>query len=378
MAASSAGRVLKDRRTKNLTKRLKPGDIAFIHHADLDSMAARALIDCGVCAVVNAAKSITARYPNRGPMELINAGVPLLDNVGDDAFNAVVDGKPGRIAGSALQMEGGASYPGSLLDRAAVESALAAASENLSAELDRFARNTLRYLDNEKETLVGPITPPTLRTRFNDRHVLIVVRGEGYKQDLSMLTDYLRDTRPIFLAVDGGADALIEARIKPDVILGDMDSVSDAALRSGAEIVVHGYANGDERGAPGLERIRGLGLDATVFCCPGTSEDVAMLLADELGAKLIVAVGTHFSLVDFLDKGRGGMASTFLTRLRIGSKLVDAKGIARLWTRQRPRFGEIALILFAAATPIAAALVLSPFGQTVLETLGIWFHARHR
>jgi uncharacterized membrane-anchored protein len=378
MAASSAGRVLKDRRTKNLTKRLKPGDIALIHHADLDSTAARALIECEVRGVVNAAQSITARYPNRGPIELVNAGIPLLDQVGDAAFDAVVEGRQGRLIENRLQFEDGASFPGVLLDRAAVEAAMAAASNNLSAELDRFARNTLHYLDNEKEMLVGAIAPPRLRTRFTDRHVMIVVRGEGYKQDLAMLTDYLRDMHPIFLAVDGGADALLDARIRPDVILGDMDSVSDAALRCGAEIVVHGYAEGDARGAPGLERVRTLGLEATVFCCPGTSEDVAMLLADELGAKLIVAVGTHFSLVDFLDKGRGGMASTFLTRLRIGSKLVDAKGIARLWTRQHPRVGEIALILFAAATPIAAALVLSPFGQTVLETLGIWFRARHR
>jgi uncharacterized membrane-anchored protein len=187
-----------------------------------------------------------------------------------------------------------------------------------------------------------------------------------------MLSDYLRDVRPILLAVDGGADALIEAKLRPDIILGDMDSVSDAALRSGAELIVHGYREGDERGAPGLDRIGQLGLTATVFRAQGTSEDVAMLLADELGARLIVAVGTHFSLEEFLDKGRAGMASTFLTRLRIGSKLVDAKGVARLSERQRPHFGELLLLVFACTTPIIAVATLSPMGQILLRWLTVW------
>jgi uncharacterized membrane-anchored protein len=253
-----------------------------------------------------------------------------------------------------------------------------AARENFNTELDHFTRNTLDYLNNEKGLLFDPIDAPPLKTRIEGKHVLIVVRGEGFKEDLAMLGDYLRDVRPILLAVDGGADALLEARLRPDIILGDMDSVSDTALRCGAELVVHGYARGDERGAPGLERIQALGLSATVFHSPGTSEDVAMLLADELGAKLIVAVGTHFSLEDFLDKGRAGMASTFLTRLRIGSKLVDAKGIARLWSQQRPRIGELILILFAAATPIIAVLMLSPMGQNLVQALILWFRSHFR
>ena len=251
-----------------------------------------------------------------------------------------------------------------------------AAHANLSTELDHFARNTLEFLDNEKGLLFDPVEVPKLKTRFAGRHVMIVVRGEGYKDDLALLHDYLRDTRPILLAVDGGADALIEARLKPDVILGDMDSVSDSALRCGAELIVHGYVSkaGEKRGAPGMERISSLGLEAQVLHSPGTSEDVAMLLADELDASLIVAVGTHFSLEEFLDKGRKGMASTFLTRLRIGSKLVDAKGIARLSRGQRPRLRELALIVFAAFTPIIAVTVLSPVGQNLLEIVRVWMH----
>ncbi|HZT44269.1 MAG TPA: putative cytokinetic ring protein SteA [Chthonomonadaceae bacterium] len=367
-------RVLKDRRTKNLIKRLRPGDIALIHHADLDGTAARALVDCKVAAVVNAAPSITGRYPNRGPSVLLEAGIPLLDAVGEAGFAAVSDGRMAVLDGDVVRFEEGTCLQGTRLTAEEVACRMEAARRNLGVELDHFARNTLAYLDAERALLFDPIDVPRLKTRFAGRHVLVVVRGEGYKADLAMLGDYLSDVRPVLLAVDGGADALLEARLRPDVILGDMDSVSDAALRCGAELVVHGYAKGDARGAPGLERLRALGLEGTVFHAPGTSEDVAMLLADELGASLIVAVGTHFSLEDFLDKGRDGMASTFLTRLRIGSKLVDAKGIARFSSSQRrPRFRELSFMLVAAATPIIAVLCLAPAGQNLLRLLGLWF-----
>lgn len=372
MAYPQAHRVLKDRRTKNLTKRLRPGDIALIHHSDLDTTAARALIDCRVSAVVNAVPSISGRYPNRGPRLLCEAGIPLLDSVGINAFESVHDGKLAVITGDSLEFSDGSSLSGELLTAERVEEMLVEARSNLSDELDLFVRNTLEYLSNEKELLFDPIEVPKIKTLCADKHVLIVVRGEGYKQDLAILGDYLRDVRPILLAVDGGADALLEVKLKPHIIVGDMDSVSDAALRCGAELVVHGYARGDARGAPGLDRVESMGLTATVFHSPGTSEDVAMLLANELGAKLIVAVGTHFSLEDFLDKGRNGMSSTFLTRLRIGSKLMDAKGIARLWSFQRPYFSEILIVILAAATPIIAVLWLSPMGHNILEILGMW------
>lgn len=374
MISQPSARVRKDRRTKNLTSRLAQGDIALIHHADLDTTAARALVDRGVSAVVNAAMSVSGRYPNRGPAVLLEAGIPILDNVGEEAFCSVADGTLATLDGELLRLEGGKCLKGTILTPDLLESQMAAAHQNLSSELDHFARNTLEYLDNEKGLLFDPIEVPRLKTRFTDKHVMIVVRGEGYKDDLALLADYLRDQRPILLAVDGGADALLEARLQPDVILGDMDSVSDAALRCGAELVVHGYIESDGRGAPGLERIHKLGLEATVLHSLGTSEDVAMLLADELGARLVVAVGTHFSLEEFLDKGRRGMASTFLTRLRVGSKLVDAKGIARLWKGQRPRIRELALVLFAASTPIIAVLVLSPTGQNLLQIVHVWMH----
>jgi uncharacterized membrane-anchored protein len=372
MSTPSPARVLKDRRTKNLTKRLRPGDIALIHHIDLDTTAARALVDCGVVGVVNASPSISGRYPNRGPAVLLEAGIPLLDNVGEEQFERAVDGATAMLDGPCLKFVAGPSLHGTPLDSDVVAAQMEAARANLSVELDHFARNTLEYLNNEKGLLFDPVDVPQLRTRFADKHVLIVVRGEGYKEDLALLSDYLHDVRPVLLAVDGGADALLEVKLRPDMILGDMDSVSDHALRCGAELVVHGYAQGDARGAPGLQRIEELGLTAQVFRSAGTSEDVAMLLADELGARLIVAVGTHFSLEDFLDKGRRGMASTFLTRLRIGSKLVDAKGLARLWTGRRIRLRDMFPVIIAATTPIVAVLALSDQGRNTVQIVSVW------
>ena len=215
-----------------------------------------------------------------------------------------------------------------MLDNEAVQAAMTLARAGLSDQLEAFAQNTMDYLRKERELLFDGVGVPDITTDLDGRHALIVVRGYHYKEDLETLRHYIREYRPVLIGVDGGADALIEARHKPDLIVGDMDSVSDDALRCGAEIVVHAYRDGR---APGLERVRALGVEPVVFPATGTSEDVAMLLADDKGATLIVAVGTHVTLVEFLDKGRQGMASTFLTRLRVGGKLVDAKGVSRLY-----------------------------------------------
>ncbi len=378
MTPPNARRLLKDRRTKNLMRRLRAGDIALISHPDLDTVAARGLIEANVSAVVNAAKSVTGRYPNRGPAMLLEANIPLLDNLGSEAFDLLQDGTQVWLDGDGVKTAGGQCFPAERLTPQRLEIQLHEAGQNLNVELDEFARNTLHFLTEEKGILFDPLEIPKLKTRFAGRPVLIVVRGDGYKEDLSLLREYLRDARPVLIAVDGGADALIEARLRPDIILGDMDSVSDEALKCGAELLVHGYKRGDERGAPGMKRIDELGLQAQVLHAAGTSEDIAMLLADEMGARAIVAVGTHFSLEEFLDKGRRGMASTFLTRLRIGSKLVDAKGVSRLMAGSRMRWSEIALLLLAVLSPIIAVLLISPGGRNVLRTLTVWFHWKFR
>ncbi|MCZ2861014.1 putative cytokinetic ring protein SteA [Blastococcus sp. VKM Ac-2987] len=361
-----AGPVRLDRRTKNLTKRLRPGDIAVIDHVDIDRVSADALVGCKVAAVVNAAPSISGRYPNLGPEILINAGIPLLDDVGKEVFAKVKEGATVRLDGNELVAEDGTVVAaGAAHDSETVAAAMADAKAGLSVQLEAFAANTMEYMKRERALLLDGVGVPDVTTSIEGRHVLVVVRGYDYKEDLHALRSYIRDYRPVLIGVDGGADALVEAGYSPDMIIGDMDSVSDDVLRSGAEVVVHAYADGR---APGLARVQDLGVEAITFPAAATSEDIAMLLADEKGATLIVAVGTHATLVEFLDKGRGGMASTFLTRLRLGGKLVDAKGVSRLY-RSRISTTALVVLVLAALFAIGSALALSAAGRVYLDLL---------
>ncbi|UOY02649.1 putative cytokinetic ring protein SteA [Blastococcus sp. PRF04-17] len=362
----AAGTVRLDRRTKNLTKRLRPGDIAVIDHVDIDRVSADALVACRVAAVVNAAPSISGRYPNLGPEILITAGIPLLDDVGKEVFGRVKEGAQVRLDGNKLVAEDGEVLAeGRVHDRGTVAMAMSEAKAGLSTQLEAFATNTMEYMKRERALLLDGVGVPDVSTAIEGRHVLVVVRGYDYKEDLHALRPYIRDYRPVLIGVDGGADALREAGYQPDMIVGDMDSVSDDSLTCGAEVVVHAYADGR---APGLARVQDLGVDAITFPASATSEDIAMLLADEKGATLIVAVGTHATLVEFLDKGRGGMASTFLTRLRLGGKLVDAKGVSRLY-RSRISTTALAVLVLAAFVAIGSALAVSAVGRVYLDLL---------
>ena len=349
----AAGRARIGRRTKDLIKRLQPGEIAVVDHEDLDRIAAEGLIEARVGGIINAASSISGRYPNVGPLLIAAAGIPLLDDVGSDVMDRLEDGQMIRI-------EAGEVWAGPLLVASgrrqtlqSLEEAYETAKVTMGDELERFAENTLEYMRRERSLILDTPDLPELEVDLTGRHVLIVVRGHDYKEDLNALrNNYVREVRPVLIGVDGGADALLEVGLKPDVIIGDFDSVSNAALQCGAQLIVHAYANGK---APGAERLDELGVRYTRFPSGGTSEDIAMLLAYEKRARLIVAVGTHASMVDFLDKGRAGMASTFLTRLKVGPILVDAKGVSRLY---ESRLRKRDLFLFLAAAMLVFAVIL--------------------
>jgi uncharacterized membrane-anchored protein len=350
-----------DRRTKDLTRRLRPGDIAVLDHVDLDRVSADALVACRVAAVVNAAPSISGRYPTLGPQVLVAAGIPLVDGVGTGVFSRVREGAAVRLDGGALlTADGEVLATGRVQDAASVAEAMAQARHGLANQLEAFAANTMDYVRRERGLLLDGVGMPDLATRLEGRHALVVVRGYDHVRDLAALRHYVRDHRPVLIGVDGGADALLEAGYPPDLVVGDMDSVSDRALTSGAEVVVHAYPDGT---APGLARVRRLGVPAVTIAAAATSEDVALLLADAKGARLIVAVGTHATLLEFLDKGRGGMASTFLTRLRLGGKLVDAKGVSRLSRPHPHRRARLALLVLVAVL-LALALGVA-LGATI-------------
>lgn len=365
-----------DQRTKNLTKRLRPGEIAIIDHLDLDRVAAEGLVACQPAAVVNAAPSISGRYPNLGPEIIVSAGIPLVDDCGSDLLLRVAEGERLRLDSTVLYRDEVPLAYGVLQTKESVVAAMEEARAGLSTQLEAFVANTMEYVRRERDLLLDGVGVPEISTKLEDKHALIVVRGYNYREDLATLRPYIREYRPVLIGVDGGTDALIEAGYRPDIIVGDMDSVSDRALHSGAELVVHAYRDGS---APGLARLERLGLAAIIFPATGTSEDVAMLLADDAGAHLIVTVGTHATLTEFLDKGRAGSASSFLTRLRVGDKLIDAKGVSRLY-RSRISTGQLMLLVVATLAVLTTAFVASPSGRAILSvaralwgSLVFWF-----
>lgn len=354
-----------DRRTKDLTRRLRPGDVAIIDHVDIDRVAAESLVAARPAAVLNAARSTSGRYPNLGPTIIVEAGIPLIDDLGPDVMS-LREGRWVTVEDGVVRQDGLLVAEGQVQSEETVALSLADAREGLSVQLELFAANTMDYLRRERDLLLDGVGIPELKTVLRDRQVLIVVRGYHYREDLNALTSYVKDYRPILIGVDGGADAIVEQGWTPDIIVGDMDSVSDETLRCGAEVVVHAYRDGS---APGLDRVDALGVDRVIFPATGTSEDIAMLLADDLGAEVIVAVGTHATLVEFLDKGRSGMASTFLTRLRVGGKLVDAKGVSRLYRHRISNF-QIAMLALAGLVAVAASLAATNAGHVLMGLLG--------
>jgi uncharacterized membrane-anchored protein len=351
-----------DRRTKNLVHRLGPDDVAVIDHTDLDRVSAEELLESGVRVVVNVAPSQSGRFPNPGPLLLVRGGVRLIDAPGAALFDELSEGERVTVRGSSVFRNGSCLAVGRTLDAELLGRALAEQRGRVTEALEEFADNTLRYLRDEGRLLSGGIEFPPLETRFRDRHALVVARGPGYKRDLRIVRPYVRDFKPVLVAVDGGADALIEAGYSPDVIVGDMDSVSDRALGSKAEKIVHAYAGGE---APGAERLARLGLEYHVVSAPGISEDIALLLAFEKGAELIVAVGTHFNLLEFLERNRAGMSSTFVTRLKVGEILIDAKGVSRLVSRRVGIWPFVAFLLAGLTALVVAVLASEPLRRLI-------------
>lgn len=349
-----------DRKTKRLAKRLTGGEIAVINHKDVDEVAANSLVEGKIKLVINASQSISGRYPNKGPGILVDKNILIVDNVGEELFNNLQEGQIIEVIDGKIYRDGELLGQGEVLDKDEVDNKIRLAYENLAVELDRFIDNTIDYAKKEKGLILGEVEIPKVSTDYKNRHVLIVVRGQDYKQDLSTILSYIEEMKPILVGVDGGADALLEFGYTPDVIVGDMDSVSDEALQKAKEIVVHAYTDGR---APGLKRVQDLGLESVVFPAPGTSEDIAMLTAYEYKAELIVAVGTHSNMIDFLEKGRPGMASTFLVRLKIGSKLIDAKGVNLLY-RSKLKLKYIWALIATALFPV---LILASFSPSVQQ-----------
>ncbi len=366
----AAGSVRPGRRTKLLVKHLVRGDIALIDHLDIDRVSAEELIAAGTVAVLNTKASSSGTYPNLGPQLLVEAGIVLVDVPDDKLFDRVSDGDPlvVRAVGhgeAEIVRKGTVLARGEVLDRARVLAETEARRAEIGEALERFAHNTIEHMREERELLAGRIALPRFATDFRDRSTLVVVRGVGHQRDLRALKPFIRDMRPVIVAVDGAAEALLEEGLTPSMIVGDMDSAGEQALRCGAELVVHSYPDGR---APGRHRLEELGLTFKLVPAPGTSQDVAMLIAAEKGARLIVSVGSQFNLVEFLDRNREGMSSTFLTRLRIGEILVDAKGVRHLY-QPRPGLTPLLAVIAAGLIAMVAVVGMTPALRDVAELL---------
>jgi uncharacterized membrane-anchored protein len=365
------GTVRADRRTAALLPRLRPGDIAVLDHLDLDRATAQSLLDTGVVAVVDASPLISGRYPNLGPELLAGSGIAMLDQVGPDVFARVQDGSRARLHDGALLLGTDPVASGRALDPDRVAELMEQARGGLSSQLQSLTHNTTEFLRREQDLLLHGRGMPQTRTRFEGRPVVVVVRGFGYRDELKALRRYVREQRPVLVGVDAGADALVEAGHRPDVVVAGEEGlgadsgpgsqggpVSDKALRAARDVVLHADASGV---AVGRDRLERLGVRHQTLAASVTTEDVALLLSDARGAALIVTVGTHATLEEFLDSERDGLASTFLTRLRVGPKLVDATGIPTLYAGG-VRVWQLALVLLAAVVTLAVAVASTPLG----------------
>ncbi|TAH63516.1 MAG: hypothetical protein EWM50_02465 [Gottschalkiaceae bacterium] len=361
------GNLKKDRKTKNLVKRLRTGDIAIIDHKDIDEIAAISLVESKVKCVLNLNKSISGKYPNKGPSILVDAGIILLESKNKEIFDIVCEGEELEINNNLILYKDKVIGNFEELDSNKIKELLSIGYSNIEKELDKFIENTLEYAKKEKELVLEKGNIPKVKTKINGRHVLVVVRGKDYKKDLLAIQNYISEVKPVLIGVDGGGDALLEFGLTPDILIGDMDSVSDKCLRLSKEIIVHAYTDGR---APGLQRVNALGLDAKIFPSAGTSEDIAFLLAYYNNVDLIVAVGTHSNMIDFLEKGRSGMSSTFLVRLKVGSKLVDAKGVNMLYRSSlKPKY--VVGLGIAALIPIIVLTLMFPPMKELIKLIQI-------
>lgn len=360
-----------DRRATRLAGRLNPGDIAVIDHVDLDRITAEALVRAKPAAVLNARPSISGRYPNLGPELIIASGIVLVDNVGAEVFAVIKEGTRIRVVGDSVFVGENELLTGTAQDTGSIEALMLEAKRGLSSQLEAFAADTGEFLGRERSLLLEGVGIPKIKTRLTRRHVVVVVGGPRASAELKSLKHYIREFKPVLVGVDGGADALTDAGYRPQLIVGDMEAVSDTSLTCGAEVVVRSQSG---TRAPGLLRAQDLGVAAITFATTCTSEDAALLLADEHRAEVVVSVGSHHDITEFLDRGRAGMASTFLTRLRLGSRLVDARSASSLY-RSRISAAALLVLVIAAFVAIVAALAVSDTGRTYLSGLsGDWNH----
>lgn len=353
-----------DKDTTRLLGRIGRGDIVVCDELDLDRTTADLMVEAGVAAVVNASPFISGRYPNLGPEVLAAAGIELVDDAGKEVFTRVKDGAKIRVHEGVVYTGERELAQGERLTDTDVTSRMLAARSGVVDHLEAFAGNTVEFIRVESPLLIDGVGIPDVEVNLNDRHVLVVSDGADHVEDLKRLKPFIKEYAPVLIGVNRGADALVKAGYRPDLIVGDPEMITTNTLRSGAQVVLPAAPDGH---APGLERIQDLGIGAMTFPATGSAADLALIIADHHGASLIVSVGHSASLEEFFDAGRReSNPSTFLTRLKVGTKLVDGKAVATLY-RSRGHGGAIALFILAALVAVVAAVLVSNQGHDLLQ-----------
>lgn len=358
------------RRGDAQSQRLTSKDIAVIDQVDIDRATADALVKSGVVAVINASPSITGRYPNLGPEILVNSGVILIDEVGEDIFGSLKDGTKLRLDGAAIYRGEDLLATGIEQTPESIADLMIEAKAGMSAQLEAFAANSIEYMKRERALLLDGVGIPDISTRLAGRHVLVVAASASSRDELKALKKYIADFEPVLVGVEAGADALIEAGLKPKLIVGNPDAIGNDALRSGAEVVIPADMDGH---AAGLERLQDLGLGAVTFPATGTAEDLALLLADASEAEMIVTVGLNTTLTDLLDRGRGNAASTFLVRMRVANKVVQGQTVAQLY-KARISWWVVSLLLIFAVAALVAAILFADVSGTYIDLVKQWWN----
>jgi uncharacterized membrane-anchored protein len=353
-----------DRRTGDLLRRLGPGDVAVLDHLDIDRRTAEALVAAEVVGVVNASPSISGRFPNLGPELLIEAGVPLIDGIGAAALRQIKEGTKLRLLDGCVFAGDRELARGVEQTADSVAEAMIEAKAGMAAQLEAFSANTIEFLRRERSLILDGVGVPELYVPMKDRQVLVVAGGPKHAPELRGLRRYVREHRPVLVGVEAGADLLFDAGLVPDVVVGDPDGIGTATLKAASEVVVPAQTDGH---APGLGRIQDLGIGAVTFPASGNAEDLALLLAEAHGASLVVTVGMRAGLREFLDRGDSGSTpSTFLTRLKLGGKLVDGEVVAALH-RGSVSGGVVTLLVLAAVVVMLAALTVSGVGPAYAD-----------
>lgn len=359
-----------DKDIDRLLRRVGPGDVAVVDVLDLDRSTADALVEAGVAGVVNASASISGRYPNLGPEVLVANSVVLIDETGPDVFKKVKDGARVRLHEGGVYTGDKCLIEGSERTDHEIAESMHEAKGGLVAHLEAFAGNTIEFIRSESPLLIDGVGIPDIDIELRERHVVIVCDEESAAADLKNLKPFIKEYQPVLVGVGNGADTLHTAGYRPQLIVGDPDQMSADVLRSGAQVILPADADGH---AAGLERIQDLGVGAMTFPAAGSSADLALLLADHHGASLIVAVGHTATMEEFFDRDRArSNPSTFLTRLKVSRKLVDAKAVATLY-RNRISAGAVAFLIMAALIAVIIVLWVSRADHVVLDwALDYW------